>query len=199
MERGSPQSVLLSLFATPPDTYSPIRKLVVQSGLMGAAESSEASEAQVEEPKQQITEPKQQITVALSDLNVKDQNTSLEGALPETDLKSSGGQRRVGSRPALGSQDDDLTQSTTSRSETAVSFRLNKKQKKERVGVIMNSKGEGVFVTGVEEQSSAALLGVQDGDRIVSINGKQAVSATQTAQLLKSSVGDIEVVIERGE
>ena len=153
---------------------------------MGAAESSEATEGQGEEPKQQIT-------VALSDLNIKDQNTSL----------SSGGQQRVGLRPALGTLEDDLTQSTsTNRSLTALSFRLTKKQKKERVGVNMMSDsklGEGVFVTGVDAQSPAALLGVQDGDRIVSINGKQAVSATQAAALLKTSVGDVEVVIERGE
>ena len=150
---------------------------------MGAAESSEATEGQGEEPKQQIT-------VALSDLNIKDQN-------------SSGGQQRVGLRPALGTLEDDLTQSTsTNRSRTALSFRLTKKQKEERVGVNMMSDsklGEGVFVTGVDAQSPAALLGVQDGDRIVSINGKQAVSATQAAALLKTSVGDVEVVIERGE
>ena len=153
---------------------------------MGAAESSEATEGQGEEPKQQIT-------VALSDLNIKDQNTSV----------SSGMQQRVGLRPALGTLEDDLTQSTsTNRSRTALSFRLTKKQKKERVGVNMMSDsklGEGVFVTGVDAQSPAALLGVQDGDRIVSINGKQAVSATQAAALLKTSVGDVEVVIERGE
>ena len=147
---------------------------------MGAAESLEATEGQSEEPKQQIT-------VALSDLNIKDQN----------------GQQRVCLRPALGTLEDDLTQSTsTNRSRTALSFRLTKKQKKERVGVNMMSDsklGEGVFVTGVDAQSPAALLGVQDGDRIVSINGKQAVSATQAAALLKTSVGDVEVVIERGE
>ena len=172
---------------------------------MGAQESSAAPhvEPEVADENASVTanvEPQQApratITLTLSDLSVKN-----AGALQ--DLKLPDGDSRPGARPAIGGATEDSTSAATSRSETALSFRLAKRSHTDRVGVTLVSSKRGgvplggVMITHLQEGSSIEKAGANMGDRLVSINGEHVTSANKAADILKKAVGDVEVIVER--
>ena len=168
---------------------------------MGAQESSAAPhvEPEVADENASVTanvEPQQApratITLTLSDLSVKN-----------ADLKLPDGDARPGARPAIGGATEDSTSAATSRSETALSFRLAKRSRTDRLGVTLESFKRGgvplggVMITHLQEGSSIEKAGANMGDRLVSINGEHVTSANKAADLLKKAVGDVEVIVER--
>ena len=143
--------------------------------------------------------PSETITFTLSDLSVK----KAEGVGIPPELKLDGVGSRSGARPALGAtvSEDSLSAATT-RSETALSFRVSKRSRTDRVGVTLEStvrRGvtEGVMITNLKEGGSIAQAGASMGDKLVSINGVHVTSARVASELFKNALGDVEVVVER--
>ena len=81
----------------------------------------------------------------------------------------------------------------------AVTFRLSKHSKSERMGVTLQTYAgqDGVIISALERGCTAELAGASTGDKIIAINNVRVHSANTAAEMLKNSLGDVEVVVER--
>jgi len=169
---------------------------------MGAAESTEAthdgtSDGAVATPAADgaapMASPRQQFSITLKDMKVGDDDGS--GGLGK------GGSEVWGSFDVAGKSDDALSAASTRSQSVQRSFRVTKPKKKVRVGVTLESHPEEkiVRIANFHEGSMLQSTGAQVGDVVVSVNGTAVTDCNQATEIIKKSVGDVEVVIEREE
>lgn len=91
----------------------------------------------------------------------------------------------------LGCSDQD----TGSRARAA-----QKKQPKERLGVKLRSSGESVAIAQVQQDSPAEEAGLQEGDKVIAVNGQPVKSASQVQSQVQAAAerdGKLEIKVRR--
>ena len=83
-------------------------------------------------------------------------------------------------------------------SASTYSFKLHKKSKATKVGVLFKTYEQGVKVAEISPGSLALNSSLRVGDKILSINGTKVVdmSAKETASVLRSTDGEVEIIAE---
>ena len=104
-------------------------------------------------------------------------------------------------RQAIGTGGGPDGAASTARS-VQMSYRMSKAKKSTKVGLTVESKNDGsnvVKILEIKKGSLFASLGAQKGDILVSVNGVACTGSAQATGLIKKSVGDVELIIEREE
>jgi len=79
--------------------------------------------------------------------------------------------------------------------ENSYSVTIRKAKPSTLLGVTLSSDDNGVKVSSIEPNSLAAESGLNEGDKIISINGHSVGSShKETAELLRSSTGPIQII-----